>query len=62
MTSGEKEPEAVRKIALTTAATLVSSLVALGSGDPVQVAEALEALAVLAKNTPGLPMRGDWPW
>jgi hypothetical protein len=36
--------------------------VALTSGDPGQVAESLEALTELAKETPGLPMRGDWPW
>jgi hypothetical protein len=63
MTSDGKQPESVRTIALTTAAaTLVSSLVAVTSGDPGQVAESLEALTELAKETPGLPMRGDWPW
>ena len=53
----------MRTITLTTAAaTLVSSLVALTSGDPGQVAESLQALTTLAKEPPALPMRGEWPW
>ncbi|WP_170154317.1 hypothetical protein [Actinoplanes italicus] len=53
----------MRTITLTTAAaTLVRSLVALTSGDPGQVAESLQALTTLAKDAPGLPMRGEWPW
>ncbi|GIE36772.1 hypothetical protein Ait01nite_098170 [Actinoplanes italicus] len=63
MTPDGKQPESMRTITLTTAAaTLVRSLVALTSGDPGQVAESLQALTTLAKDAPGLPMRGEWPW